>query len=134
MALKSQPTTLHPPKSRGGSRPPGKKQACRVGPKRRCLPAPTPFQAPPFQRPEDLGSREALHLTRVCDLGWLLLFWGPTTLYRKWLIDQVFSIQLSLFNPKPCSLSSARESETGPQGVRWPRPLTERDRSHPGHG
>lgn len=83
----------------------------------------------PFNRPRDLGSREALQLIRACDLGWLLFLSAPHhTLQEVALIHQVFSIQLSPFNTEPCPLSSAREStETGPQGVRWPRQLTERD-------
>lgn len=85
MALKSQPTTLHPPKSWGAQNLQGRNKPAGWGPRGGASQPHHHSKPHPFNRPKDLGSREALQLTRVCDLGWLLLSLGPTTLYRKWL-------------------------------------------------
>lgn len=57
-------------------------------------PSPMPLQAPPFQQArKKTWDPEALQLTRVCDLEWLLVLSGPrNTLPEVVLIDQVGSL------------------------------------------
>lgn len=86
MALKNQPTILHPPKSLGGSKPPGKKLGCWVGRREEVPPSSMATLSPTLSTDLKAWDPERPHSSLGCvTLGGFYSSLGPTTHYRKWL-------------------------------------------------
>lgn len=118
MALKNQPTTLHPPLSWGLTT--SKEETRLVGGAQEEVVSQLwdHTQPHPFNRPRDLGSQEALQLTGCVTLGGCCSSASPPQCAGSGSDIPGVPCSAQPLSTKPCPLSSAGVSpESGPDGV-----------------